>query len=327
MNTDSQSWFAARTSRAADWPLDAALAAKRASGESVSVVVPARNESASIAEVVRRINSELVGTLVDELVVIDSLSEDDTAAIARGAGATVHSVTQIRPDLGVRKGKGEALWKAQFVTSGSLLVFIDADLTEWGTHFVTGLLGPLLADREVVLARGFYDRMIEETGGTRSTEGGRVTELTARPLLASRWPDLGAVVQPLAGEWAIRRDWFAQLPVPVGYGIEFSTLVDTYARRGLDAIAQVDLGARDHRHQHVHDLSAMALEILSVADRRHPAWGADRRHPAWGADKRWSPTADERASIQLDHFDRNVAGLWQHRDVPVAERPPFTSVE
>lgn len=308
MNENALAWFGARTSRAADWPLDALRAAKDRTGETVSVVVPARNESASIAEVVRRIDSELVGNLVDELVVIDSLSEDATADIARAAGATVHAVADVRPELGVRKGKGEALWKSQFVTSGSLLVFIDADLTEWGTHFVTGLLGPLLVNPDIVLARGFYDRMIEETGGTRSTEGGRVTELMARPLLALRWPDLGAVVQPLAGEWAIRRDWFAQLPVPVGYGVEFSTLVDTYARRGLDAIAQVDLGARDHRHQHVHNLSAMALEIVAVADRR------------------WSAAVDERATLQLDHFDRSTQGPWLHREVPVAERPPYGSI-
>jgi glucosyl-3-phosphoglycerate synthase len=248
--------------------------------------------------------------LVDELIVMDSLSRDETAAVARAAGATVHSVAEVRPDLGVQKGKGEALWKSQFVAKGDVLVFIDADLTSWGTHFVTGLLGPLLAEREVVLCRGFYDRMIEETGGSLSTEGGRVTELMARPLLAQRWPQLGAVVQPLAGEWAIRRDWFAQLPVPVGYGIEFSTLIDTLQGRGLEAIAQVDLGARDHRHQHVHDLSAMALEILAVADRRYFVSEADAALN----------------DIALHHFDRSAPEHWQRRDVPVGERPPFTSI-
>ncbi|HEY3736542.1 MAG TPA: glucosyl-3-phosphoglycerate synthase, partial [Jatrophihabitans sp.] len=255
--------------------------------------------------------------LVDELIVMDSLSSDGTAEVAEHAGATVHRVADVRPDLGVQKGKGEALWKAQFVAGGSLLVFIDADLTAWGTHFVTGLLGPLLTDPAVQLCRGFYDRMIEETGGQRSTEGGRVTELMARPLLAERWPELGAVVQPLAGEWAIRRDWFAQLSVPVGYGIEFSTLVDTLSGHGLDAIAQVDLGARDHRHQHVHDLSAMALEILAVADRRHPAWGADGR-------SRLPAVADD--TVALHHFARDLPERWERRDVPTAERPPLSSL-
>lgn len=312
MDSQALEWFSHRTSTAADWPAELLLDAKRNTGQRVSVVIPARNEAASIAEVVRRIADELLAAaggsgLVDELIVMDSLSSDDTVTVAAAAGAAVHTVADVRPDLGVQKGKGEALWKAQFVARGDVLVFIDADLTAWGTHFVTGLLGPLLTDPGVQLCRGFYDRMIEETGGQRSTEGGRVTELMARPLLAARWPQLGAVVQPLAGEWAIRRDWFAQLPVPVGYGIEFSTLVDTFSGRGLEAIAQVDLGARDHRHQHVHDLSAMALEILSVADRR-------------------SGLATAEQTVLLNHFARDLPGQWEQREVPTAERPAFATV-
>ncbi len=318
MDRRAQQWFTERTTRAADWPAERLLAAKALNEDTVSVIIPARNEAATIADVVGRIDRELVRGigLVDELVVMDSLSSDDTAAVAQEAGAAVYSVADVRPDLGVRKGKGEALWKSLFVARGSLLVFIDADLTEWDTHFVSGLLGPLLTQEDVQLSRGFYDRMISETGGARATEGGRVTELMARPLLASRWPELGAVVQPLAGEWAIRRSWFEQLSVPVGYGVEFSTLVDTYAGVGLDAIAQVDLGSRDHRHQHVHDLSGMALEILDVADRRSGI-GGDRRSvgTAEGGD----------SHVDIDHFDRDLPSGWQTREVPVAERPPAVS--
>jgi glucosyl-3-phosphoglycerate synthase len=307
------------------------LSTKRERNCSVSVVIPARNEERSIADVIRRIAAELLADhggngLVDELIVMDSLSSDATGQVARAAGASVHSVADVRPDLGVQKGKGEALWKSQFVANGDLLVFIDADLTSWGTHFVTGLLGPLLNDPEVVLCRGFYDRMIEETGGSRSTEGGRVTELMARPLLAQRWPQLGAVVQPLAGEWAIRRDWFAQLHIPVGYGIEFSTLIDTYRGRGLNAIAQVDLGARDHRHQHVHDLSAMALEILAVADRRHFAAEGSALHEIALHERAPDKQGQPDQPIALHHFDRDLPEHWQRRDVPVAERPPYASL-
>ena len=317
MDDAAQHWFDTRTSRAEDWQIPPLLQAKRTAGETVSVVIPARNEQASVGDVVTRIVRDLVPIgLVDEVVVMDSLSRDATAEVARAAGATVHGVADVRPDLGVRSGKGEALWKSLFVTSGSLLVFIDADLTEWGTHFVTGLLGPMLSDPGVALARGFYDRVLAETGQVRTTEGGRVTELMARPLLATRWPQLSAFVQPLAGEWAIRRDWFEQLHVPGGYGVEFSTLIDTYTRRGLEAIAQVDLGARAHKHQHVHDLSAMALEILSVADRRDPAWGADRR----------SGRAHGATSAEIHHFDRDAPDGWQHREVWVGERPPAASV-
>ncbi|MBN9618283.1 MAG: glucosyl-3-phosphoglycerate synthase, partial [Actinobacteria bacterium] len=232
---------------------------------------------------------------------------DATADVARAAGAVVASVADVRPDLGVRAGKGEALWKSLFVTSGDLLVFIDADLTEWGTHFVTGLLGPLLADPRVRLVKGFYDRLLDVAPGTRSSEGGRVTELVARPLLATRWPQLSAVVQPLAGEWAIRRSLFAQLPVPVGYGVELATLLDTWRRHGLDAIAQVDLGARGHRHQSVHDLGAMAVELLQVADRRS------------GLDVGAEP-------VELAQYDRAAVSSWRCRQIPVDERPPAAEV-
>lgn len=308
MDHAAERWFATNTSRAEQWPADALVAAKHRTGHRVSVVIPARNEQASVGDVVSRIVTGLVPAgLVDEVVVMDSLSRDDTAEVARAAGAVVHRVAEVRPDLGVRAGKGEALWKSLFVTTGDVLVFIDADLTEWGTHFVTGLLGPMLTDSDVLLARGFYDRVLAETGQRRTTEGGRVTELMARPLLATRWPQLSAFVQPLAGEWAIRRAWFEQLHVPGGYGVEFSTLIDTYQQRGLDAIAQVDLGARAHKHQHVHDLSAMALEILTVADRR-------------------SGRANEASTAEIHHFDREAADGWQHREVWIGERPPAVSV-
>ncbi len=316
MHPAAAAWFAARTSAARDWPAERVAQLRRASGMRVSVVVPARNEAASVGEVAGRIRHDLVDRvgLVDELVVMDSLSTDATAVAAAAAGATVHGVGDVRPDLGVRPGKGEALWKSLFVTHGDVCVFVDADLTEWGTHFVTGLLGPLLTDPAVQLVRGFYDRVLDDGTGRRSTEGGRVTELVARPLLARRWPELGAVVQPLAGEWAIRRSLFERLTVPTGYGVEFATLVDTAAARGLDAVAQVDLGSRAHRHQNVHDLGAMATEILAVADRR------------WRADEPDEPDAPDRGADTIAQFDRDVPGGWRERTVPVTERPPAVSV-
>ncbi|MEO8889040.1 MAG: glucosyl-3-phosphoglycerate synthase [Jatrophihabitantaceae bacterium] len=311
MRDAASNWFAERTSVSAQWGIDALLAAKRERGETVSVVIPARNESGSVGAVVAGIRTALMQEfpLVDELIVMDSLSTDATAEVARANGALVRSVADVRPDLGVRAGKGEALWKSLFVSSGSILVFIDADLTEWGPHFVTGLLGPMLTERDTWLVRGFYDRLLDVAPGTRSTEGGRVTELMARPLLAARWPDLAAVVQPLAGEWAIRRSLFEQLYVPVGYGVELATLIDTWLLHGLDAIAQVDLGERGHRHQSVHDLGAMALEILQVADVR--SWLVER-----GAEQ----------SIELAQYERGAATTWRMRQVAVTERPPSASV-
>lgn len=307
MHPVAAAWSRRRTSASADWPDDLVRRLRAETGTTVSVVVPARNEAATVGDVVGRICAELrENGLVDEVVVMDSLSTDDTAAVARAAGAAVHSVADVRPELGVLAGKGEALWKSQFVTTGDLLVFVDADLTEWGSHFVTGLVGPLLADPEVRLVKGFYDRVLDD-GGVRSTEGGRVTELVARPLLASRWPQLGAVVQPLAGEWAIRRSHVVRLSLPTGYGIEFATLVDTAADPGVDAIAQVDLGSRAHRHQNVHDLGAMALEILTVADRRY--YGAREGVPA-----------------TIAQYDRSAPDRWRERTVPIGERPPLVTV-
>src|ERR1700735_5486892 len=272
--TDRDAWFSRRTSRWQDWPAAGLLTAKQRLGLSVSVIIPARNEQRTVAGVVGAISRALVSRvpIIDELVVIDSNSTDGTAEAAPGAGAKVYRASEILPAAGRYPGKGEALWKSLHVTTGDLLVFVDADLTSWGPHFVTGLLGPLLADSEVLLVKGFYTRVFTGADGSTSTEGGRVTELVARPLISLWWPALAGVVQPLAGEWAARRSLMESLPIPVGYGVELATLMDTAARHGLDAVAQVDLGRRAHRHQANHDLALMAAELLVVAEARrgHP---------------------------------------------------------
>ena len=182
-------------SSATDWPLDLLLELKGATR--IAVVIPTRNEERTIGGVVRLILDEL-NTLVDEVVVMDSLSTDQSAIIAAEAGARVYSVGEVRPDLGIRAGKGEALWKSQFVTNADVTAFIDADLTEWGPHFLRGVIGPLLADPQVQLCRGFYDRILD-VDGLVTLEGGRVTELVARPWLALFRPELSEMVQPLAG--------------------------------------------------------------------------------------------------------------------------------
>jgi glucosyl-3-phosphoglycerate synthase len=225
----------------------------------------------------------------------------------------VFAAGQIRPDLGAFPGKGEAMWKSLFVTTGDVVAFIDADLIAWGPHFVSGLLGPLLAEPSLHLVKGFYDRLLDpgdlshDQGSTY--EGGRVTELVARPLLSLRWPELSGVVQPLAGEWAARRDLLASLHIPTGYGVELAVLVDTYRRRGLDAIAQVDLGRRAHTHQPLRDLGAMAVELMAVADSRAeggPALTRDVLLRQFGVE-------DERGHVV-------------RRELVLAERPPAASV-
>lgn len=241
----------------------------------VSLVLPARDEAATVGEIVARLRQELMdGTaLLDEIVVVDSDSSDSTAEVARAAGARVHPAASIRPDLGTRPGKGEAIWKSLFVTSGDVLVFMDADLTEWDTHFVTGLVGPLLAEEDVHLVKGFYDRPMTGTpAGTAdavvAAEGGRVTELVARPLLTLHRPDLAGVVQPLGGEWAVRRGLLERIAVPTGYAVDLAVLIEAYEAAGLDGIAQVDLGVRRHRHQPIRALGVMALQIMAMMEVR-----------------------------------------------------------
>lgn len=297
--------------RADAWTGEELLALK--AGRRVSVVIPARDEEATVADVVTRVRRAWVETvpLIDELVVIDSDSIDATGERARAAGATVHRAADIRPDLGPAQGKGEALWKALHVTTGDLIAFLDADLVDWGTHFVSGLLGPLLADDEVVLVKAVYHRPHLDEEGREIESGGRVTELVARPLLALHWPELAGVVQPLSGEWAIRRSAFASFAVPVGYGVEIAALLDTYAAYGLRGIAQVDLGRRTHRH-HRHDtLGPMAVQVLAAVEAR---LGTRERSELGGC-------------VRLRQFDPVESGFRpRDRRVDVAERPPAASV-
>ena len=285
---DVSAWGERNTHHWDDWTLADLMAAKASSGTgcTVSLVVPARNEAATVGDVVTRVREALVDTvaLLDEIVVIDSDSTDDTYDVATDAGAVVHRSAEIRPDLGSVPGKGEAMWKAQFVTAGDVLVFMDADLLDWDTHFVPGLLGPLLTRPEVALVKGFYERPMLSGDAAVPFEGGRVTELVARPLIRLLFPELGGLHQPLAGEWAVRRELFEQLSVPTGYAVELAALVDTLRARGLDALAQVDLGTRAHRHQSLRDLSGMATQILAAALGRvgtsTAAGPADERPPA-----------------------------------------------
>jgi glucosyl-3-phosphoglycerate synthase len=310
-------WSRRRTSRWQDWPARRLAERKKALGVTVSVVIPARDEERTVGGVVSAIARLGKRTgLVDELVVMDSDSTDSTSEAAATAGATVHRTREVAPHLGSFPGKGEALWKSLHVTGGDIVVFVDADLTHWGPHFVTGLLGPLLDDERVLLVKGFYERLYRESDGSVTADGGRVTELVARPLLSLWWPELTGVVQPLAGEWAARRDLMESLSIPVGYGIELAVLLDTAAEHGLDAVAQVDLGRRGHKHQASHDLAVMAAELLLVADRRRP-------HAAPRSDRADHSDPRAQSRVQLRQFVRSDGEMRQRaRLVPTAERPP-----
>lgn len=267
MEATAASWFATRTSSWRDWPLDGLLAAKGRTR--VSVVLPTLDDEATIGTVVSGIRGLAARTgLVDEVIVIDAGSQDATSKIAYEAGAIVYHRDDILPAHGSNPGKGEVLWKSLAVATGDIMVFVDADLTEFQPYFVTGLLGPLLTEPDVSLVKAFYDRPLLDVS---AAGGGRVTELMARPLLNAYFPELAGVVQPLAGECAGRRSLLETLPFAAGYGVETGLLLDTVLAAGLDAVAQVDVGERTHGHYDTAELGAMAASILhTVLARVHP---------------------------------------------------------
>ncbi|MFE9577366.1 glucosyl-3-phosphoglycerate synthase [Nocardia sp. NPDC006044] len=240
------------------WSNDELL--ERKGGRTVSVVLPALNEQDTIAGVIASMHG-LLGTLIDELIVIDSGSTDHTVADARAAGATVYTREQALPAIEPRPGKGEVLWRSLAVAAGDLIVFVDSDLIAPSPLFVPSLLAPLLLDDELCLVKGFYRRPLSGTGRA-DFGGGRVTELLARPLLTALVPDLAALIQPLGGEYAATREFLTAIPFAPGYGVEIGILLDAWKRHGAGAIGQVDLGIRAHRNRPTHELAVMSRQVV-----------------------------------------------------------------
>ncbi|MER7934166.1 MULTISPECIES: glucosyl-3-phosphoglycerate synthase [unclassified Streptomyces] len=266
MLEEVERWLATRSWSMNERPLHRILAAKQRTGQTVSVVLPALNEEETVGDIVAIIRHDLMrqAPLVDEVVVVDSGSTDRTAAVAAAAGARVVHRDTILPRIPAVPGKGEVLWRSLLVTTGDIVCFVDADLREFSSDFVTGIVGPLLTDPDVDLVKAMYDRPLAGSAG----QGGRVTELMARPLLNMHWPQLAGFVQPLGGEYAARRSLLEQLPFPVGYGVELGMLVDALHLVGLDALAQVDVGVRKHRHQDGQALGRMSAAIYRTAQLR-----------------------------------------------------------
>lgn len=287
-----------RTHAATAFDLDALVAAKGAT--TVSVCIPARNEEPTVGQIVDRIRTKLMGdrALVDEIIVVDDHSTDATAEQARNAGATVVDASEVLAEFGRGHGKGEALWKSLFASSGDIVVWCDADVRDFSTRFVSGLLGPLLTDASVGFVKGFYERPVD--GHVRG--GGRVTELVARPLLTMCFPELGDIVQPLSGEYGGRREVLEQLPFVEGYGVDIAMLIDIATRFGPDSIAQVDLGERIHRNRPLHELSPMAAQVMQAAMRRI------------------------RPDLVPDSFVLSPPDLDAHA-IAYAERPPLASID
>jgi glucosyl-3-phosphoglycerate synthase len=238
--------------------------------------------------------------LIDELVVVDAASEDGTAEIAAAAGARVVQQDEIVREHGRTLGKGDAMWRALQVTGGEIVCFLDGDTADPSPRHLQGLLGPLLSDKSVALVKGAFDRPLQAGSVTLPNEGGRVTELMARPLINLHEPLLAGFSQPLAGEFAARRELLEAIPFPVGYGVEIAVLIDALRRDGLQALAECHLGTRQNRHQPLRALGEMAYAVLAAVENRL----SDRPVPAGG------------------HYLRP----WEDAavvSIPVQERPPI----
>lgn len=239
----------------------AAELAARKDGLTISVCLPARNEQDTVGPIVSAIAEQLVGVgLVDELLLFDDGSSDETAAIAAAAGATVIPVSSVLPEEGLGKGKGNVLYRTVAASTGDVIVWCDTDLTSFTPSYVTRLVAPLIEDDTVDMVKGYYERPVDERG----QGGGRTTELVARPLFSLFFPPLASIRQPLGGECAARRRLLERLPFIESYGVESQLLIDTMRLVGIERIAQVDLGIRQHRHRTLVQLSDQAAEIMSV---------------------------------------------------------------
>ncbi|HEX5616066.1 MAG TPA: glucosyl-3-phosphoglycerate synthase [Acidimicrobiia bacterium] len=278
--------------------------AKRAAGVSVSVCLPARDEAATIGSIVAAVRAALVDDigLVDEVVVIDDTSSDETAAIAGAAGARVVAESAILPEAGRGSGKGNVLWKSLHECRGDVICWLDADLRNFDPSFVAGLVLPLLLDPAVEFVKGFYRRPY----GDEPTGGGRVTELVARPLLSLLFPKLADIVQPLGGEYAARRRAVESVPFVEGWGVELGLLVDIVERFGRDAVVQVDLGVREHRNRTIDELAPQAMAVLATALRRAGLY-------------------DAHGSVELARVADDYALFTE--SIETAERPPIITFD
>jgi glucosyl-3-phosphoglycerate synthase len=312
---DTWEWFGKRTFHYSQFEPAKLRAAKERLGLTVSVCLPTRDEAATVGTIVKSLRKSLLerSRLIDEIVVMDAGSVDDTVTIALAEGARVFREQDVLPEVGPGSGKGEALWKSLHACRGDLICWIDADIRNFQPRFVYGLLGPLLLDPEVLYVKAFYERPIRERNALRSTGGGRVTELVARPLLNLLWPQLAGVVQPLAGEYAGRRVALEQVPFSSGYGVELGLLVDLAERFGLDAIAQVDLERRVHRNQDVQALGRMSFGILQAVFQRLVEEG------------RAAPGTYGTTLVQFSNQLREYH--MEPREIVTTRRPPIVTVD
>ncbi len=257
------------------WDFRHLVEAKEEQGLTVSLCIPTLNEEKTIGKEIVIFKSELVSRypLLDEIAVVDSGSTDNTREVAASFGADVYLAEDILPEVGNKPGKGENLWKAIYQLKGDIIVYVDADIKNIHPRFAYGLVAPLIYRPEMKYVKAFYDRPLAFSQGIRPSGGGRVTEILVRPLFSLFFPELTAIIQPLSGEYAVRRDVLEAIPFPIGYGVETSHLIDVYSKWGMEAFGQTDLDQRVHRNQATRDLGKMSFGILQTFLLRAKALG------------------------------------------------------
>ena len=311
-------WFAENTFHADDFTrLRELVEQKQQQGLSISLALPALNEEETVGRVIHMMKTNLMKRvpLLDEIVLVDSDSTDRTREIAAKEDIPVYIHQQLLERLGARRGKGEALWKSLLVTRGDIIVWIDTDIVNIHPRFVYGIIGPLLSNPQVQFVKGYYKRPLKVGMKMQAGGGGRVTELTARPLLNLFYPELSGVIQPLSGEYGGRREALERAPFYSGYGVETGLLIDIYERYGLNAIAQVDLLERIHHNQHLEALSKMSFAIIQTVMRK--------------LEKRFGRAVleDVNRSMKLIHHDARGRYFLEVEEIAERERPPMIEVE
>jgi len=318
MTTKNQGkWLARNTFHHGEfWDIIKLVEEKEKKGMTISLCIPTLNEEKTIGKEVLILRSELMERypLVDEFAVIDSGSSDKTLEVAKNYGADVYLASDILPEAGDKRGKGENLWKAIHQLKGDVICYVDADISNIHPRFVYGLVAPLIKQEEVQYVKAFYDRPLNYSSGLRSSGGGRVTEILIRPLFSLFYPELTNVIQPLSGEYAARREVLEMIPFPIGYGVETSHLLDLYEKFGLDAFAQTDLDRRVHRNQTTNALGKMSFGILQTFFNRLHAQGKIDQMPDM-------ETFYRRFEVEDGVYSQLV------QEVIEEERPPMIEIE
>ena len=311
-----QSWIDNNTYHHSEfWDLKKLVEIKEKKNLKISLCLPTLNEEKTIGKEVIIFKSEMMERypLLDEIAVIDSGSTDNTLEVAKNYGADTYLASDILPHLEAKRGKGENLWKAIYQLKGDIIVYVDADISNIHPRFVYGLLAPLIYRDEIKYVKGFYDRPLALSGGIRTTGGGRVTEILVRPLFSLFFPDLTTLIQPLSGEYAVRREILEEIAFPIGYGVETSHLIDVYSKFGLEAFAQTDLDKRIHENKATQDLGKMSFGILQTFIKRAKALGI--------LDKADHTTILRQFQARRDQYEQKLIEIIED------ERPPMIEID